>query len=374
MIAVVYGTTGELIKLAPVLATLRDRREPVLTICTGQQVQQIPQLLDDFGLDQPDLWLGHGYRGRDLERAAWIPPWLGEVCARFAGRFRTIVEELRAGPGRPLVLVHGDTFTTVVGGLIGRSLRASVAHLEAGLRSGDWRNPFPEELDRLAASKLASIHLAPGQWAADNLRRAGVRGEIVNCGGNTIRDALDLVPTGDVEIPLPSVPFGLVSIHRFELLGNTRAFRAILVLLSDAARRAPLLFVDHPVTAAAIADQGLEGLFHPGLRRIPRQRYFRFISLLKASSFLVTDSGGSQEECAYLGHPCLVHRAATERQDGLGGPVVLTRLDLAIASTFLADPRRHASPPLSLAERPTDIALGFLERAGFFGDAPAATP
>lgn len=372
MIAVVYGTTGELIKLAPVLATLRDRRERVLSICTGQQVQQIPALLDDFRLAQPDLWLGRGYRERDLERASWIPVWLGSVAARYAGRFGVVAARLRAGPGRPLVLVHGDTFTTVIGALIGRSLRVPVAHLEAGLRSGDWRNPFPEELDRLAASKLASIHLTPGAWAADNLRRARVKGEIVDCGGNTIRDALDLVPAGAVDFDLPDVPFGLVSIHRFELLGNARAFRDILTLLSDAARRVPLLFIDHPVTAASIANQGLAGLFHAGLRRIPRQRYFKFISLLKASGFLVTDSGGSQEECAYLGHPCLVHRAATERQDGLGGPVTLSRLDLGVAAGFLADPLRHATAPVALAERPTDIALAFLDQAGFIGSGSAA--
>jgi UDP-N-acetylglucosamine 2-epimerase (non-hydrolysing) len=374
VIAVVYGTTGELIKLAPVLATLRDRGERMLAICTGQQVQQIPALLDDFGLAQPDLWLGRGYRGRDLERAAWILPWLGSVSARFARRFRAIAGELHAGRGRPLVLVHGDTFTTVIGALIGRSLRVPVAHLEAGLRSGDWRNPFPEELDRLAASRLAAIHLTPGAWAADNLRRARVRGEIVDCGGNTIRDALDLVPPGAVDVELPDEPFGLVSIHRFELLGNASAFREILTLLSDTARRVPLLFVDHPVTAAAIADQGLEGLFRPELRRIPRQRYFQFISLLKASGFVVTDSGGSQEECAYLGHPCLVHRAATERQDGLGGPVTLSRLDLSVVSEFLADPRRHAAVPVALAERPTDVALGFLERAGFVGSGTECAP
>lgn len=365
MIAVVYGTTGELIKLAPVLRILKERDAPVITICTGQQVQQIPPLLADFDLPQPDLWIGHGHRGRDLERAAWIPRWLSEVVFAFAGRRRQLRARLVAEPERPLVLVHGDTFTTVIGALIGRTLRVPVAHLEAGLRSGSWRDPFPEELDRRAAARLATIHFAAGEQAAENLRRARVKGEIVDTGANTICDALELVPAAAPDVGLPGEPFGLVSLHRFELLERSAAFREILELLQETSRRVPLLFVNHPVTAAAIADQRLEELFDERFRRVPRQRYFHFISLLKASSFLVTDSGGSQEECAYLGHPCLVHRARTERHEGLGGPVVLSGLDRAVAADFLIDPLRYGSAGMSPARRPTDVVIETLERLGY---------
>jgi UDP-N-acetylglucosamine 2-epimerase (non-hydrolysing) len=374
MIAVVYGTTGELIKLAPVLGALRERGSPALTLCTGQQVEQIPALLDDFGLPQPDVWLGRGYRGRDLERAGWVPVWLAGVVVAFLRQRRELRTQLRAGAIAPLVLVHGDTFTTVIGALIGRALDVPVAHLEAGLRSGNWRHPFPEELDRLTASRLARIHLAPGPHAVANLRAMNAKGEILDTGGNTIRDALDLVPTGTPLIDLPSEPFGLVSLHRFELLGRPDAFRAILGLLHESSRRTPLMFIDHPVTAAAISAQGLGGLFDERFRRVPRQRYFDFIALLKASSFLVTDSGGSQEECTQLGHPCLVHRVATERPDGLGGPVVLSRMDLAVVARFLADPLAQATAPAGADQRPTETIIGFLERRGHLPAAVATTP
>jgi UDP-N-acetylglucosamine 2-epimerase (non-hydrolysing) len=365
MIAVVYGTTGELIKLAPVLRSLKERDAPVITICTGQQIEQIPPLLADFDLPQPELWIGHGHRGRDLERATWVPRWLSDVVLVFAGRRREVRARLAAEPERPLVLVHGDTFTTVIGALIGRALRVPVAHLEAGLRSGNWRDPFPEELDRRAAARLAVIHFAAGEQAAANLRRECVKGEIVDTGANTICDALELVPAAAPTVGLPRERFGLVSLHRFELLERSAVFREILELLHQTSRRVPLLFVNHPVTAAAIADQGLGELFDERFRRVPRQRYFHFISLLKASSFLVTDSGGSQEECAYLGHPCLVHRARTERPEGLGGPVVLSGLDRAVAADFLADPLRFASSGVSPARRPTDVVIDTLERLGY---------
>jgi len=373
MIAVVFGTTGELIKLAPVLRALRERGAPAFTLCTGQQVEQIPALLDDFGLPQPDVWLGRGYRGRDLERAGWVPIWLTGVVAAFLRQRRALCRRLRAPSSAPLVLVHGDTFTTVIGALIGRSVGVPVAHLEAGLRSGNWRHPFPEELDRLAATRLARIHLTPGPHGVANLHAMHAKGAILDTGGNTIRDALELVPTGAPVVELPSEPFGLVSLHRFELLGKPNPFREILELLRETSRRTPLLFVDHPVTAAAISAQGLDDLFDESFRRIPRQRYFNFIALLKASSFLVTDSGGSQEECTQLGHPCLVHRVATERPDGLGRPVVLSRMDLGVAAAFLADPLAYATPPVEARQRPTDTILDFLVARGHLPAAVATT-
>ncbi len=369
MIIVVFGTTGELIKLAPLLTALAQRGTPAWTMCTGQQTRQIPSLLTDFGLEQPDVWLAHGFRGRDLERAQWIPPWLAHVGASFTARYAAIRARGRQAPTRPLLIVHGDTFTTVLGAMMGRAAGLPVAHIEAGLRSGDWRHPFPEEVDRLATSRLARIHFAPGPHAAANLRRNRTRGEIVDTGGNTIRDALALVPARVPALDLPAEPFGVVSLHRFELLSKPVALRAILELLRDASRRTPMVFIDHPVTAAAIETQGLGDLFDDRLRRVPRQRYFNFIALLKASAFLVTDSGGSQEECAELGHPCLVHRVATERPDGLDGPVVLSRMDLGVVAEFLADPTARARPPADPGTRPTDVIVEYLQQRAYL---PAA--
>jgi UDP-N-acetylglucosamine 2-epimerase (non-hydrolysing) len=172
VILVVFGTTGELIKLAPVLLRLDARGHPYVLATTGQQVQQIPTFLDGFGLRQPDLWLARGRRGRDLRTSSDIPGWLAEVSRAFRRARRSLRERLGGSPGRPLTLVHGDTMTTVLGGSMGRALRTPVAHIESGLRSYDLRHPFPEELNRRTASRLASIHYAPGAWAASSWTRA----------------------------------------------------------------------------------------------------------------------------------------------------------------------------------------------------------
>lgn len=376
MIAVVYGTTGELIKLAPVLIRLRAQGAAPLTLCSGQQVEQIPRMLDDFGLAQPDLWLGRGHGGRDLDRARDIPGWFAQVSSTFLRHRASISRQLRFDEARPLVMVHGDTFTTVLGAAMARALSIPAAHVEAGIRTGDWRNPFPEELDRRLAARIARIHFAPGPHAAQNLRQARVHGDIVDTGGNTIKDTLALVPAAPPAIDLPPEPFGLVSLHRFELLRRPDDLRTVLELLREASERQPLLFIDHPVTAAAIAQLGLEPLFGARFIRVPRQRYFHFISLLKASAFLITDSGGSQEECAQLGHPCLVHRAATERPDGLGGPVVLSRMDLQTVREFLQDPLAWQRPPATSQASPSDVITAYLARHGYapVADQPAAAP
>jgi UDP-N-acetylglucosamine 2-epimerase (non-hydrolysing) len=365
MIGVVYGTTGELIKLAPVLSRLRDMEAPTMTLCTGQQVEQIPAMLDEFGLSQPDLWLSRGHGGRDLERPAGVPPWLARIVSTFARRRRELRARLTSPREEPLVLIHGDTLTTVVGALLGRILHIPVAHVEGGMRSGDWRNPFPEELDRLIAARLARTHFAPGARAVANLRAMQVRGEIVDTGANTIGDTIKMVPSTAIDLELPQEPFGLASLHRSELLMRPSVLRATIGCLREASRSRPILFVDHPVTAAAIAAHDLDSMFDERLRRIPRQRYFKFIALLKASIFLLTDSGGSQQECAQLGHPCLVHRTVTEHEDGMGGSVVLSHMDLDVVSAFLRAPESFARSPRESEHAPTDVIIDHLESRGY---------
>jgi UDP-N-acetylglucosamine 2-epimerase (non-hydrolysing) len=373
VIGVVYGTTGELIKLSPILVRLDEMEEPAFTLCTGQQVEQIPALLRDFDLPQPNLWLARGKDGHDLTRPADLPPWLLDIVVEFTRQRQNLRARMASG-AEPLLIVHGDTFTTVLGALMGHALRAPVAHIEAGMRSGDLRNPFPEELDRLLVARLAQIHFAPGPRAAANLRNLKVRGEIVDTAHNTILDALELVKPDALEITLPAEQFGLVSLHRFELLGKPAALRAILELLHEASRSKPILLIDHPVTAAAIAAHDLDRLFDERFLRVPRQRYFNFIALLKASAFLVTDSGGSQQECARLGHPCLVHRAVTEHNDGLGGPVVLSRLDLDVARGFLRAPLAYAKAPTTEQTSPTEVILGHLESRGHLNPTRGSLP
>jgi UDP-N-acetylglucosamine 2-epimerase (non-hydrolysing) len=356
---VVFGTTGELIKLAPVLLRLEAGGHRYVLATTGQQVQQIPSFLDQFGLRQPDVWLARGAGGRDLRVNSDIPGWVATVT-------RSWIRERRRLRGTPLVLVHGDTMTTVLGSMMGRSLRATVAHIEGGLRSFDVRHPFPEEINRRAATALSRIPSAPGAWAAENLRR----GEVVDTGSNTIRDSLELVSEEPPPLDLPEGEFGVVSLHRFELLNHRRLLTETVGLLAESARKTPLLFIDHPVTAAALEKFGLTHHFDSTtFRRIPRLRFFDFVRIERRSAFVVTDSGGSQEECYYLDLPCLVHRMKTERREGLGENALLSELRADRMRGFLEDPTRFRRRTTLAPASPSDVIVADLERRGLLSEA-----
>ena len=369
MILCIYGTTGELIKIAPVLRRLADGGYGLITATTAQQVEQIPALLESLGLPQPDLWLGHGSHGRDLDRITQVPGWAGGVMTRFMRLRRSLRRRLVDGPGKPLVLVHGDTMTTVLGAMMGHLLRIPVAHVEAGLRSFDLLHPFPEEMNRRITSVLAGLLYAPGAWAASNLRR----GVIVDTGSNTIRDSLamsfDQPPPIEVE-----GEFGLVSLHRFELLNNRDLLMKTLDLLADESHRTQLLFVDHPVTVAALRQHRLDQrITGSAIRRIDRMKFLDFVALLRLSRFIFTDSGGNQEETYYLDIPCLVHRKRTERREGIGQNVVLSGYDLTVARDFLADPARHRRTDMLPATSPSDVIVSDLVERGYAVEVAKAT-
>lgn len=366
VIAVIFGTTGELIKLAPVIRELQRRGHPPLMLSTGQQAEQLAAFGLELGLPAVDVWLARGSGGSDLDRKREIPGWAARVAGSVLRHRRALRRRLSADGWVPFVLVHGDTMTTVLGALAGRALGVSVGHVEAGMRSGDWRNPFPEELNRRAAARLVDLHFAPGPRAAANLAAERVHGEILDTGANTIRDALELA--GEEvrpSLPLPSEPFGLVSLHRFELIEREADFRALLELLRAHSRRQPLLFVDHSTTAAVIdRSPALRGMFDERLRRIPRQPYLKFIALLRRAAFLVSDSGGSQEECAFLGIPCVIHRAVSEHDTGLDGSVLLSGLDLDRVREFLADPERWRIPYSGQRAHPSQLIVDALAARG----------
>jgi UDP-N-acetylglucosamine 2-epimerase (non-hydrolysing) len=363
VICVIYGTTGELIKLAPVLTRLRDRGTEFLNATTAQQVQQIPALLDQLGLPPPDVWLGRGARGRDLHTNRDIPGWLGTVAARFLRKAPGLKRRLGADGREPLVLVHGDTMTTVLGTLMGRALRVAVAHIEAGVRTHDVFHPFPEELNRRVVSAVASIHYAPGPAAVRNLRR----GIVVDTGTNTIRDSIELAPRA-IDLPplVEGRAFGLVSLHRYELLKNRALLGETLRVLARHARRTPMLFIDHPVSVAAVRRSGLEDLFDDEhFVRMARLDFFGFVELMRRSSFVVTDSGGSQLETYVLNLPCLVHRKKVEQPEGVGENVVVSHFRVGELERFLEDPARHRrrAPLPNLA--PSDVIVADLAQRGF---------
>jgi UDP-N-acetylglucosamine 2-epimerase (non-hydrolysing) len=305
-----------------------------------------------------------------LEKMPDMILWLKDIVIHY-GRIRRSVRRLKKKNGRKslMIVVHGDTVTTVLGSLFGRLNRLPVAHIEAGLRSGNWRHPFPEELDRRVVSKIATLHYAPGKEPFDNLRKAGVKGGIVNTKYNTVLDSLRLARSENKPIKgLEKLPddYFVVSIHRNELMARPDELARTLENIAAKAEDFACIFLDHPVTKERIYSLKLDRILEKkNITRLHKLRYFQFISLMSRSSFIVTDSGGLQEEAAYLGIPCLVHRLATERNEGLGQNAVLSLYDDKKVKEFLSNPDKYRTKGLASDFSPTRVIYDSLKSKGY---------
>lgn len=335
-IAIIAGTTAELIKLGPVMRAIRDEGGTYALWNTAQHVQGMSETLADLGLPEPDRHLVPPRAQRQVVSSLQVPGWAARVMSHAVRNAKRLRAELRAGPGRPLVVVHGDTFTTVLGALIGRILRVDVAHVEAGMRSGSIMHPMPEELNRRAVARLARIHFAPTANEVANLRRERARGAIVDTGANTVVDAVRLIMSDrEPAVDLPVV-FGLVTLHRHEMLKNAEVFGETLRALRESSRTTPLVMPAGATERRRIDELGLAGLFDDRFRMIAKAPYAEFLPILARASFVVTDSGGLQQECGILGLPCAVQRETTESLQGVGENLLVTGLDMDRLRAFLS--------------------------------------
>lgn len=362
MVFIVYGTTGELIKLIPLITEL-DINKQCYTIAFVQQQKQLEKFFIAYPhIPKPDLWLVNGYKGNDLSKIHHLPVWLIKALREFKkhkAEIKLHVDE------KSIVLVHGDTVTTVFGAHVARKLKLKLGHIEAGLRSFKIMHPFPEELDRRIVSRYADVNFAPGDIPVRNLINAKVKGEIVNTELNTVYDSIQFARKSKPAVIIESLPkkYGIVSIHRNELLANKKVFIQTLKTLSEYAKKTPLVFLQHPVTFERIKALKIENLLHDNFIYVPKLDYFSFIKLLDGASFSVTDSGGLQEESAYINKPCLVHRKATERNEGLDeGIVILSYYDDEILRKFLDNPDAYSAKAESSKHSPTKAIVDYLKK------------
>jgi UDP-N-acetylglucosamine 2-epimerase (non-hydrolysing) len=262
----------------------------------------------------------------------------------FAKQFFSIKKKIKAHDKKmftkSIAVVHGDTLSTVVGSYLGPLLGLKVAHVEAGLRSGTWKNPFPEEIDRRIAAKFARVHFAPNPTAVGNLTREQVKGEIIDTHYNTAKDAIEMstefVSKEFHRLKLPK-HYMVALLHRTELLENKADFEAILKVLNEhASEKTPVVFTMHTTTQEKLRSYGFEHyLKKKGIIVIPKQPYFDFMAIVSQSDYIVTDGGGLQEDAFFFGIPTMVHRQTTEREEGLGFNADISRMDAKKVADFL---------------------------------------
>ena len=337
----VFGTRPEAIKLCPVLLHLRSRPSEFETkVCvTGQHRHMLDQVLAVFDV-QPD---------HDLD--LMLP---GQTLFQSTSRILAALEAVFKAERPGLVLVQGDTTTTLCGALAGFYARVPVGHVEAGLRTGDKAEPFPEEMNRVLAGRLADLHFAATAGAARNLIAEGVDPDRITVTGNSGIDAVLYVRDGlesgkliaDGLPPLdPSKKLIVVTAHRRESFGE--GFERICAALARLAAR-PDVQIVYPVhrnpNVLEPVSRLLAGL--PNVLLIEPMEYVPFVDLMRKAYLLITDSGGIQEEGPSLGKPVLVMRDKTERPEAVeAGTVKLVGADeeaiVASALQLLENPKTY---------------------------------
>ncbi len=356
MIHIVLGTKAQLVKMAPVMVRLRERGIAYRFVHTGQHRATMDEMLEEFRLKPPDLVL---YTGPDVVSLPQMAAWTARILTKCALRRGEIFGDDRAG----IVLVHGDTLSTLLGALMGRVARLRVGHIESGLRSFDLFHPFPEEITRLLTFRLSHSLFCPGPWALGNVARHG--DERIDTGCNTLSDTLAMALALERRREhVPDVPYALVSLHRYENIFNRESFDARLRTVEELAQDRRMLFILHPPTEKQIDKLGFRERLekNPNIELRPRYTYFDFVTLLEGTDFVVTDGGSIQEESSYLGVPCLLLRRATERQEGLGESAVLSLLDPDVIRAFARDPQAHRRPPALSQHHPSDVIVDSVAR------------
>jgi len=356
MIFVVVGTKAQLVKMAPVMQSLDRFNLEYQFVLTGQHAETMDDLIGDFSLRRPDWSFVEPIEADSYLR---LLVWLAKAAY---GGYKGLGGERGGGS---LMLVHGDTLSTLLGAVVGRLRGMRVMHVEAGLRSFNYFNPFPEEIVRVLVARFSSYFVCQDKVAVNNLEDMGITGSrVLNTNANTLFDALSYVTSNKLDSTEYRQPYCVVSLHRSENLSSQQRFEFLMRQIIKISRDTPVLFVLHPVTRKKLNASGWMEKFNlnPDISLLERMPYSRFMSLLSGANFLVTDGGSNQEEAYYLGLPCLLMRKATERIEGLKSNAVLSQYNEDIIQGFFADLEENRRSPVDvIGVSPSDQVARFIQ-------------
>jgi UDP-N-acetylglucosamine 2-epimerase (non-hydrolysing) len=334
---IVVGARPNFMKAAPICAEMRRRPAEfsVKIVHTGQHYDAAMSdaFFADLGLPEPDFHLGVGSASHTVQ------------TAKIMMAFEPIVEAERPD----WVLVVGDVNSTMACSLVCAKMGVKVAHVEAGLRSGD--HSMPEEINRIVTDAVADLLLTPSPDADENLKREGIPAEKIRFVGNVMIDSLfENLKRAEIsvvreELGLAEGGYAVLTMHRPSNVDERDNLEPLVEALIEIAERVPIIFPVHPRTKTKIEEFGLnEQINASSLKLIEPLGYVDFLRLYSGARFVVTDSGGLQEETTALGIPCLTIRENTER------PVTVTMGTNRVVGT---NPDKLKSSAFELLESPS---------------------
>lgn len=333
----IFGTRPEAVKMSPVVRELARTPGIEAKVCvTAQHREMLDQVLNLFKIT-PDYDLNLMQPGQTL----------AGLTARVFTHLEPILDEFQPN----WVLVQGDTTTVMTSALLAFYHQIKVGHVEAGLRTGDKFQPFPEEINRRVAGVVADLHFAPTEMSRQNLLRENTPAEQIVVTGNPAIDALQwVVQQPPPQLPIPSAPrYVLVTAHRRENFGPPLVdiCQAIKTLADHYAGEVHFVYPVHLNPRVQEPAYRLLGN-HPSITLLPPLDYLPMVNMMKKATIVLTDSGGLQEEAPGLGVPTLVLRNTTERPEGVeAGTLKLVGTDpevvIAEARRLLDDSEAHAA-------------------------------
>ncbi len=355
------GTEAELIKIFTVIRELKSGGADCRIISSGQNDISKSRALFYANGGHIDVLLSD--EAGITKTAAGLLKWFLSTMKQAKKMIRESLSDIDFS--QSVMVVHGDTVSTVMGAKTGKALGMRVAHIEAGLRSHHLLRPFPEEINRQITSRFARIHFAPDDEAEGNLKKA--RGTVVNTHYNTIIDSIAVAKSMPCQTKrveeLRKTDYFVLVLHRQENLANTALMEKMVRQAEKAAQTLPCVFVMHKPTEMALKAMGLYDAVagHPGMILLPRTDYFDFTALLSSAKFVISDGGSNQEELYYMGKPCLIIRTHTERSHGLGENALLFNNDDGMVAPFIQNYHHYRREPVTPGVSPTAIISDYLK-------------
>lgn len=358
MIIILIGTRAQIIKMAPVMLELERRKFPYIFILSGQHQHTMDKLVADFGIATTPIYL---YKGKEVDSIARVPAWFLTCLFSFLKLKRK--NSISLDNTGNIMLVHGDTFSTLLGAIIARTTGLKLAHIEAGLRSFNFLHPFPEELTRLTIFRLSDISYCPGDFALANMSR--YKSHNVNTFHNTLLDSISLVLTNTRIDSAYEPDYCVCSLHRFENIFFRKRLTRIIDQLEAVSASMKIKFVLHPSTRKRLIKYNLYERIsgNAAIELLDRMNYTDFIRLLAKSAFVITDGGSNQEELYYMGKPTLLMRSHTERTEGLSSTTLLSSYDQDTINRFVREYKKFRKDnPLTGTEiSPSSIIVDHLQ-------------
>jgi UDP-N-acetylglucosamine 2-epimerase (non-hydrolysing) len=357
------GTTAELIKLVPIIQQLNKNKKKFVIVASGQNDIHFEEFVHEIG--KPKILYAITPKGKEsslLLFSLWAVRAFFSLLKGMKGYFTGLDKS------NSLFLVHGDTVSSLMGSLVAKVYGLKLVHIESGLRSFNFFEPFPEEICRYIISRIADVHFCPNAWALGNLK--SVKGEKVNTYQNTLIETFwSMMKTKSYhplvrQLQKQKKRYFVLVVHRQEhvLFGKKNTSKLLKFLLNKIPKNMTCIFLVHDLSASFIHSLGpvIPQEVVNNMVRVSRLPYNDFMHLLDGAEFMITDGGSNQEEMYYMGKPCLVLRKHTERIEGVDENVVISRNKESKITYFVQNYKKYMRPPIETTIKPSLIIVNNL--------------